>query len=73
MPEAADIMFATIQMLSHNVNKKNVNQIAKFINRLDDTPERQVQFWQASCIKNSDIVTAKPFLDFIENNKDLIL
>ena len=73
VPKEADILFATIQLLSHNATKDNITKISKFIDRLKDAPERQVSFWRAACVKNKDIAISKPFTDFISKNQDLVL
>ena len=73
IPEAADVLFATIQLLSHNVQTDNVEKMANFIDRLSDAPERQVQFWRAAVVRNKKIAMSKPFTKFVGSNQDLIL
>ena len=73
IPDKADIMFACIQRLAHNVTDKNIKALAKFIDRLKDAPERQVQFWKAATNKNPDIGCTDEFQDFISDNQDIIL
>jgi len=73
IPTASDVLFATIQLLSHNVTKDNVDKMDKFIARLKDQPERQVQFWRAAVVRNKQIAMSKPFTAFVQKNQDLIL
>jgi len=73
IPEASDVLFATIQLLSHNTTVDNIEKIAKFINRLKDQPERQVQYYRAACVREKGVAMSKPFMDFVNKNQDLIL
>lgn len=73
IPDESDILFATIQLLSHNATVKNIDSIAKFIDRLKDQPERQVQFYRAATEKTKRLATTKPFVDFVNANQDLIM
>jgi hypothetical protein len=67
------VMFATIQMLSHNVSVSTINQISKFIDRLSDFPEKQVSFYTAAGTRDISIIETAPFIKFVNNNKDLII
>ena len=73
VPEASDVLFATIQLLSHNATTANIDKIDKFIARLKNQPERQVQFWRAAVVRNKQIAISKPFTAFIQKNQDLII
>lgn len=73
IPDKSDVLFATIQLLSHNVSVENVEKMDKFIARLKDQPERQVQFWRAAVVRNKKIAMSKPFTAFVTKNQDLIL
>lgn len=66
------IMFATIEMLSHNVSIDTMTPICKFIDRLADFPEKQVSFYVQASSRDIELVDTKEFIAFIQENKDLI-
>jgi hypothetical protein len=72
IPEEADILFATIQMLSHNTTVENIEHIAKFIDRLHETPERQIQYYRAAVVKTPSINQTQVFSDFVIANRELV-
>lgn len=73
IPGEADILFACIQMLSHNATVDNIADLGKFIKRLEKTPERQVQFWKAACSKNRELAMTPTLQEFLGDNQDLLL
>ena len=73
IPEESDILFACIQMLSHNATVDNIEELGKFIKRLEKTPERQVQFWKSACSKNKALAMTPTIQDFLKDNQDLLL
>lgn len=73
IPTESDMLFACIQMLSHNATVDNIEAIGKFIKRLASTPERQVQFWKSACAKNRELAMTETIQSFLEDNQDLLM
>ena len=73
IPEESDIIFATVEMLSHHANEENISKIAKYIDRLSETPERQVVFWKNAIAKTPTIISTNEAMKFISENKDVLV
>ncbi len=74
IPKEADLLFATMQMLSHNVTTDNISTINKFIKRVEkDAPERAVNFWKDAIKRDVALFATPEFSDFSANNKDILL
>lgn len=73
IPKAADILYATVQKLSHHVDETTVAPLNMFISRLEESPEYIVMFWKNAIRKNKKLLQEKVFQDFLAENKDLVL
>lgn len=73
IPEKSDVLYACIQLLSSNAKTTNIDKIASFIDRLKDAPEYIIMFYKEALNKNSKLLTAKPVLDFIKQNKEVMI
>lgn len=73
LAEESDIIFATIEKLSHHANAENISKLSKYINRLHETPERQVVFWKNAIAKTPTIISTNEAMKFISENKDVLV
>ena len=73
IPKSADVLFACIEMLASNAKPSNIDKLRDFIERLKDKPEYIVMFYKAALNKNSKLLSTKPFLDFIKENKEVLI
>jgi len=74
IPEEPDLLFATLQMLSHNANEENIPALARFVKRVEkDAPERAVNFWKEALLRDPSIFATTECQDFATANKDILV
>lgn len=72
VPKKADVLFATIQMLSYGTTKENLDRISLFISRLSSNPEKQVMYYKSVVSKNPKLIMEPACREFVAKNKEFM-